>query len=88
MGDGVQQQMVSYDLWVKYRDGIVTLSKALENRDKEKEYIRNENIELVRDRDDIVGKMSQDFASLFHKCKKATTGLFSILHITLENYYL
>ena len=65
-------QTVSYDLFERYRNALVNTIRVKEN-------LRNENIELVRHRDDTLDKMSQDFASLYHRYKDSRKEIKELL---------
>ena len=71
VGYGVPQT-VSYDLFERYRNALVNTIRVKEN-------LRNENIELVRHRDDTLDKMSQDFASLYHRYKDSRKEIKELL---------
>ena len=70
-GCGVPQA-VSTELFNRYRNALV-------NAIREKEDLRNENIELVRHRDEILDKMSNDFSRLYHRYKDSRKEVKEIL---------
>ena len=65
-------QAVSTELFNRYRNALVDTIR-------EKEDLRNENIELVRHRDEILDKMSNDFSRLYHRYKDSRKEVKEIL---------
>ena len=65
-------QTVSTDLFNKYKNALVDTIRVKEN-------LRNENIELVRHRDETLDKMSNDFARLYHRYKDSRKEIKELL---------
>ena len=70
-GSGVPKT-VSTKLFNRYKNVLVDTIR-------EKEDLRNENIELVRHRDETLDKMSNDFSRLYHRYKDSRKEIKELL---------